>query len=89
MLFRVSGQDRVSKAIDPSADRCAFRNFRSSTRGDGVGIVMTEHTGNRVLLNPTFSNLGYVGRAVAQIVLKERKCWRQRHGIELGYPPNV
>ena len=29
--------------------------------------------------------LGYVGRAVAQIVLEERKRWRERHGIEVTY----
>jgi len=50
---------------------------------------MTEDTGNRVALNFIFPNLGYVGRAVSQIGLEERKRWRQRHGIEVGYPPNV
>ena len=29
--------------------------------------------------------LGYVGRAVAQIVLEERKRWRERHGIAVTY----
>jgi homoserine dehydrogenase/aspartokinase/homoserine dehydrogenase 1 len=33
--------------------------------------------------------LGYVGRAVAQTVLEERKHWRERDGVEVGYPPNV
>ena len=29
--------------------------------------------------------LGHVGRAVAQIVLEERKLWRERHGLEVEY----
>ncbi|MBA3637233.1 MAG: hypothetical protein H0W57_12580, partial [Rubrobacteraceae bacterium] len=29
--------------------------------------------------------LGHVGRAVAQIVLEERKRWLQRRGIEVRY----
>ena len=29
--------------------------------------------------------LGHVGRATAQIILEERKRWRERHGIEVGY----
>ena len=29
--------------------------------------------------------LGHVGRAVAQIVLEERKRWLERHGIEVRY----
>jgi homoserine dehydrogenase len=29
--------------------------------------------------------LGYVGRAVAQIVLEERKYWRERHNVEIAY----
>ena len=29
--------------------------------------------------------LGHVGRAVAQIVLEERKRWLERHNIEVGY----
>ena len=29
--------------------------------------------------------VGHVGRAVAQIVLEERKHWRERHGLEVSY----
>lgn len=29
--------------------------------------------------------LGYVGRAVAQIVLEERKRWRERHNLDVSY----
>ena len=29
--------------------------------------------------------LGHVGRAVAQIVLEERKHWRERYGLEVAY----
>ena len=29
--------------------------------------------------------LGHVGRKVAQIVLEERKRWREQHGLELNY----
>ncbi|HVD45181.1 MAG TPA: hypothetical protein VNB92_07515, partial [Rubrobacter sp.] len=29
--------------------------------------------------------LGHVGRAVAQIILEERKRWLERHGIEVRY----
>src|SRR5215216_4288074 len=99
--YRIAGRRRPRARVrksarsgDPTPPRRSCRHRAGVHRGRGGsrrGVARSargtafERGGRVKRLEIVQIGIGHVGRKVAQIVLEERKRWREREGIEVSY----